>query len=237
MTGVFHVTSGDVLPDRATVLEHQGVPRDRSVSAGVEALLDSAMRLYADLAHPVGAIEEMDKLAFAGVYDGQGQNETDTPVGDVFPLASRLAIFAVTLGQPIQQAIADRFGSNDPALGCMLDSVASGAADKLAEHAQQRYFEDIRDGRPNPTDVSALRYSPGYCGWHISGQKKLLASLGADRIGITLGASFLMDPLKSVSGVVLVGPRGIHDFDAAYSFCSSCEARGCRERIRSLDAR
>ena len=81
---------------------------------------------------------------------------------------------------------------------------------------------------------AVLRYSPGYCGWHVSGQGKLFDYLRPERIGLSLRTSFLMEPLKSVSGVLVAGPKEIHEFSASYDFCSRCDTRGCRQRIRTL---
>ena len=79
-----------------------------------------------------------------------------------------------------------------------------------------------------------LSYSPGYCGWHISGQKKLFAFLHPEEIGIRLLDSFLMHPLKSVSGVFVCGPEDIHRFENGFAFCGECRHQTCRERIDSL---
>ena len=84
--------------------------------------------------------------------------------------------------------------------------------------------------------TGVLRYSPGYCGWHISGQRRLFDYLDPGQIGITLRESFLMDPLKSVSGVLIAGPREIHRFTDDYDFCDQCDTRGCRQRLRALYA-
>jgi len=46
--------------------------------------------------------------------------------------------------------------------------------------------------------------------------------------------SFLMKPLKSVSGVIVVGEKEIHDFEDSYPFCSQCRSHSCRDRIRKL---
>jgi hypothetical protein len=46
-----------------------------------------------------------------------------------------------------------------------------------------------------------------------------------------------MQPLKSVSGAMIAGPRAIHRFPPTYPFCESCEARTCRDRLRELFAR
>ena len=81
-----------------------------------------------------------------------------------------------------------------------------------------------------------LPYSPGYCGWHVSGQGRLFGALCPEEIGIRLNASFLMQPLKSVSGVLVAGAPEIHDFDDDFDFCAECTTRECRVRIaRALE--
>jgi hypothetical protein len=82
--------------------------------------------------------------------------------------------------------------------------------------------------------LAVLGYSPGYCGWHISGQKKLFASLKPRKIGISLNEGFLMTPLKSVSGVLVGGKREIHLFTPNYSFCKSCKTHSCLPRMKEL---
>ena len=50
------------------------------------------------------------------------------------------------------------------------------------------------------------RYSPGYCGWHVSEQQKLFPLFPiAAPCGIRLTDSSLMVPIKSVSGVIGTG--------------------------------
>jgi hypothetical protein len=223
-----------VVPERTVVFEHQGIPPDRRIAEETTALHTAALDLYKECANPVGLLQEISASDFKIVYLGEGRNAPRTPVGDIFGRADNLALFAVTLGERISHEIEVRFRSNDFALGCMLDSVASGAADKAAGMAERRFFE-ILAGRGQITPVSrALRYSPGYCGWDMSGQRRLFEFLRPERIGISLRDSCLMEPLKSVSGVVIVGPREIHSFGAPYSFCSRCEEHSCCERIRTL---
>lgn len=57
-----------------------------------------------------------------------------------------------------------------------------------------------------PDQKHTLPYSPGYCGWNIS-EQKLLFSIMPDSTGcgVTLSDSFLMNPIKSVSGFIGIG--------------------------------
>ncbi len=227
----------EVTPDHAAVFEHQGIPAGAAVTGGIDSLLATALSLLSECTTPVGMLLGVSPTDFEAVYDGEGRNEPSTPVADIFHRAEELALFAVTLGERVSGEITERFKANDFALGCMLDSAASAATDRLAETVQRRFLVDLcGNGRTTP-ERAVLRYSPGYCGWHISGQKRLFELLHPERIGVSLGSSFLMQPLKSISGVMIAGRREIHDFRDSYPFCSQCETRGCRDRIRTLCAR
>jgi hypothetical protein len=218
------------------LVAHQGRPGDAHVSAGIEALYTRALDLLAETATAVGVVAAIAPATFEIVYYGEGLNEPRTPVGDIFDRADNLALFAVTLGHGVSKEVEERFAANDFALGSRLDSVASASADLLSERLRDRYHDYLRQlGQATP-QTAVLAYSPGYCGWHVSGQRKLFEVLRPERIGITLRESFLMEPLKSVSGVVIAAPPSVHDFEASYPFCNQCETRGCRERIRSLPA-
>jgi hypothetical protein len=134
----------------------------------------------------------------------------------------------------VSQKIDELFGANEFALGSMLDSVASVGTDRAADSMESHYFNLLsKEGKINPS-TGMLRYSPGYCGWHMSGQKKLFELLHPEDIGIFLLDSFLMKPLKSISGVMVVGRKEIHIFDDSYPFCSQCRSHSCRDRIRAL---
>jgi hypothetical protein len=236
MSEILNLSTDELTPDRGAVLESQGIPAGVFVPGEVEALYITACGLLSEVAAPAGILREISLPEFAAVYRGEGRNEPRTPVGDIYVRAERLALYAVTLGERVSDEIAARFRSNDLALASMLDAAASVAADRLAEVAAVRFLERLsRDGGARSA-TRVLGYSPGYCGWHVSGQKKLFEFLQPEQIGITLRDSFLMQPLKSVSGVLIAGPREIHRFEMSYPFCSRCETQGCRERIRALSA-
>ena len=117
----------------------------------------------------------------------------------------------------------------------MLDAVGSAAADHLADVIGRRY--PSLAGHGDDTGWRALVYSPGYCGWHVTGQRALFAYLQPEQIGITLNASCLMQPLKSVSGVAISGPTAIHRFRPVYPACRLCADKACRDRIAALTPR
>ena len=71
------------------------------------------------------------------------------------------------------------------------------------------------------------RFSPGYGGWHVSEQPKLFSLFGEKNpCGIELTDSCLMLPVKSVSGVIGIGP------DVRYLpyTCGICDMKMCYRR-------
>jgi hypothetical protein len=238
------ITLDQTLPQVRAILERQGVPSGRKPGAGADRALTlarDARELYAGLAAPAGIAAEVSVPEFAAIYAGDGRNAPETPLAGIFPRARRLTLFAVTIGTAVSERIATLFDEREFALAAMLDAAASEgvelAADRLEEALGDGTEAPEAEGaaRPAPVARSArLRYSPGYCGWHVSGQRALFAALGPEAIGIRLRPSQLMEPLKSISGVIVTGAIAIHGFADAYPFCTGCRTRECRERLAKL---
>ena len=228
MSPVLDISVEEILPDARAILTQQGVPEHE---AGVEELLTLAEMARGELAAalaPSGVQAELTVEDFAGIYPGQGLNDPDTPLESIYLKAERLALFAVTCGQAVCDRISNLFLVNDYPLGAALDAGASLAADRAAQVAQDRFASTL-DGK-----LGVLRYSPGYCGWHVSGQKALFNFLDSGSAGITLTESCLMRPLKSLSGVIIAGKPDIHRFANDYPFCQACTGKECRERIQNV---
>lgn len=236
MTDIFRYSARDALPDQEEVLRSQGRPDGAVISPATEALFSTAVAEFLEAASPVAIIKAISTEQFGELYRGEGENEPRTPVGDIAPLAEQLAMFVATIGEPVCERIREGFADREYARAYMLDSIASESADKTAALAQREFTERIRGAGSGGRDIAVLRYSPGYCGWHMTGQRKLFEFVRPDRIGVSLTPSCLMRPLKSVSGVMIAGPREIHDFEPSYPCCAECDTHGCRARIARLYA-
>lgn len=208
------------------VLESQGMRSENDLSEKASILYNRAFAEFRKLACPTGILMDISKEDFRTVFEGEGNNNADAPLAKVFPEADCLALFTFTLGQKISERIENLFNDNEPALASIIDAVAScGAynASLLAEKERNR-----TEGYENS---KTLLYSPGYCGWHITAQKKIFNVLKPEEIGITLNESCLMIPLKSISGVLITGNKEIHRFSPGFDFCEGCKNRSCIERM------
>jgi hypothetical protein len=224
----------EILPERSRVLRALGLPRDVSADARTESLLSEALSILAGSVSPAGLFREVTTDDFAGIYRGEGRNAAETPLAEVFPRAARLALFAASIGEEISRKIEELFSHRDFALGSILDAAASEATENAADVVERVYRDRLQAREEFGASYRVLRYSPGYCGWHVSGQKSLFSALAPEEIGISLRESFLMEPLKSISGVMVAGPVELHDFVDAYPFCAECLTHSCRERIRHV---
>ncbi len=227
-------TAAASTPDWNQVLRSQGLPEGEALPTRLVGLVDAAFERYLALAEPRAILGFVEPDVFAGIYRGEGLNSHETPLESIVPRASRLALFVATVGQRLSAEIGDLFARHQPAAGYMLDAVASEAADGLAYAAGRELLARLQDAGELANGARVLPYSPGYCGWHVSGQRKLFAFLGPETIGVTLNQSCLMQPLKSVSGVLVVGDSATHRVHPTYSFCDHCGTKQCRERMASV---
>ena len=237
MTGIISLEAVRQAPTREIVLRTQGVPEGYPVPERVEDLVDEARELYETLARPVGLLAGISPSDFLEVYAGDGRNADRSPLPGIAAKAGHLALFAATLGETVSRKIKNLFEKNDAALGCMLDGIASERANSAAYLLGRTLLESLRQNREADSGTRVMPYSPGYCGWHVSGQQNLFAYLDPGQIGIELNASCLMSPIKSVSGVLVAGPPEVHVFDNDFDFCLDCATWQCRERIASTTHR
>ncbi|MDP8207056.1 MAG: vitamin B12 dependent-methionine synthase activation domain-containing protein [Candidatus Electryonea clarkiae] len=224
----------DILPGKNEVLFSLGIPVGTEIVDSIQALFDEALDLFHQTVQPSCIVNEISYNEFERIFRGEGKNADDVLLKYIYPKANHLALYALTMGKTISDKIDHLFNTNDFALGTMLDSVASNAADKASNVVQDWYFNELSKTHGLNSNSATLGYSPGYCGWDISGQKKLFQYLEPEQIGIILSSSFLMIPLKSITGLLVAGKKEIHLFKDNYSYCSTCKNRSCIDRMKKL---
>jgi hypothetical protein len=143
---------------------------------------------------------------------------------DRLATARYIVAFAVTIGAEIGLRIRGLAEQGASVEAYMLDFIAGLAADNVAEAVQRRAETDAATRGLGCTE----RFSPGYCGWPVAAQKTLFSLLPPNPCGISLNASSMMTPEKSVSGVFGTGPGMGRK---AYG-CGGCDKENCPERRR-----
>ena len=229
-----NINLNEIIPEKMEVFASQGVDPASKTVHKLQGILGESFDLFTSLAEPVSITSAIGIKDFEALYHGQGKNAGDNVLMHIYPRAENLAMFAITLGEKVSTKIEDLFAQNDYPMGYMLDSIASLAADKGSEILEEQFLAKLKAENLATDDTRVLGYSPGYCGWDISGQKKLFDYLEPGKIGITLNNSYLMTPLKSVSGVLVAGDKAIHRFKPNYPFCKTCKTHSCLQRMKML---
>lgn len=115
--------------------------------------------------------------------------------------ASMIAVFVCTAGS-IFTSLAERYMRNgDITEAFITDAIGSVTVENAMDMIQTELEKEMANAGYNTTN----RYSPGYCEWHVSGQKSLFTLINSDTVGISLTESCLMLPIKSVSGIIGIG--------------------------------
>lgn len=106
------------------------------------------------------------------------------------------AIYLITLGEEADKEI-QRLEAEDFLEGYLLNAAASG----LIEGVQIKALDLIKEEAEKEKLHLTKRFSPGYAGWDLQEQEKLLSMLDSSEVGVHLTESYLMIPMKSLSGV------------------------------------
>lgn len=140
------------------------------------------------------------------VKDTLSVGDTSFSIGKIITRQLRgsesFAFFAATAGSAFEMFQHALQQEGDMVKIYIADAIGSIIAEKTADCMEIALNEYIYDRGWKHTN----RFSPGYCGWHVSEQKKLFPLFPlAEPCGIRLTESSLMLPIKSVSGVIGVG--------------------------------
>lgn len=102
------------------------------------------------------------------------------------------------------------------------DALGSVIAEKCADQMEKALQESIDKLGWMHTN----RFSPGYCGWHVSQQQLLFPLFQGHTCGVKLTESSLMIPIKSVSGIIGLGEK-VRKLEYT---CGLCDFKQCYKR-------
>jgi cobalamin-dependent methionine synthase I len=130
-----------------------------------------------------------------------------------------MAVFVCTAGEEIHDLSRHYINEGDMLKGYVYDLFGSLVVEKAMDVIQA----SLKNEMSLQGDYITNRYSPGYCGWNVAQQKELFSLLPKEFDFVQLTESCLMLPIKSVSGLIGIGP------DVSYKdyTCSICDAHHC----------
>ena len=151
--------------------------------------------------------------------------QTGRRVTSLLKDAESLAVFIVTAGKGIEQWMHECTSRGDTFFSYAVDVTGSEIVDLAALQLQNKLEQQLMASGLNTTDI----FSPGYCEWPVSDQQALFSFFPSGCCGISLTESSLMDPIKSISGIMGIGKNVSRTRE---NYCSHCGHTDCIYRGR-----
>jgi hypothetical protein len=133
--------------------------------------------------------------------------------------SEKLAFFVCTAGKTISEKSAILLKGENPVLGYVYDVLGSAIVEASGDRLQSFLKKEVENSGQKITN----RYSPGYCHWNVADQHKLFALFGNSPCGVSLTPSALMNPVKSISGIIGIG----HEVKYREYQCELCSSENC----------
>ena len=154
------------------------------------------------------------------IFDNGEVFQTGSIISRLLNGAHCFAVFAATAGQAFQTFQEEVKKENDMLSIFILDTIGSYIVEKTGDIMEQLLKKKIAGYR------HTHRFSPGYCGWPLMDQKHLFGMLGNTPCNITLSDVYLMNPIKSISGIIGIGAN----VEEKKYGCSICQSDSCYKR-------
>lgn len=146
--------------------------------------------------------------------------DTPGPIVRILSGAESFAVYLVTAGQAYDDWLTEVKGRGDILGEFVADAIGSATAEKMGAYVKSTLEKELNGANHSSS------FNPGQCDWPLTEQRKLFAVLGDDHLGVTLGESCLMHPIKSVSGIIGIG-EGV---TPGVTSCDLCPRKECFRR-------
>ncbi len=204
------------------------VSRDAVNQPAIRAAAEWAIARALELAEPAGVyrwvpVERLD----GGVLILEGGHALHIgEKADLLQPSQEVLVFAETIGPWLEEEVQACFREGRALEGYLLD-----CAGVLALACAGNYFRRMaeEEAARRGWGVSLFTAPGSLAGWSLHGQRELCALLDLEAIGVTLSPSCVLQPGKSASGLIGIGP-GFRDRKVA-SPCRFCQiAETCWRR-------
>jgi len=138
---------------------------------------------------------------------------------------SYLAFGLSTIGNHLEEKVAELFAQNEYPKAIALDAVGTVASKFLSNYIKSLICQEAKEQNFQTTK----HFIPGTTEWDISQQKNIFEIIPADKIGVKLTESCMMVPKKSLSWAIGIGKEIIITSKGNDS-CKICLAENCQFR-------
>lgn len=189
----------------------------------IRKVIEDTLYMARDLCDIKGGYLILNNISFNRKAHQLNVNEIEFDIHKIIysqlKKSDAVAFFLCTAGPDIGD-YADKLIKDDNVLeGYLMDMVGSEIVEAAMDKIQGELEQYFHLQGINITN----RYSPGYCGWNVSEQQKLFSFFPENYCGVTLTPHSLMQPVKTVSGIIGIG----HDVKRKGYACNICDMDNC----------
>lgn len=222
MIPCLEIPAAELNPDRGELARSLGYPGG-SIPEAMKPLIEPVVEEIAALCRARGGYITgrltVDPQQKKRIYLKGIPLHADRIITSQLKGAVKAAVFLCTIGPDPESRIQQWMDRGDSLQAFAADCTASLLAEEAAEWLHHRLQKKMtRQG----LGVSN-RFSPGYCGWDVSEQHNLFRLLPEGFCGVSLEASAFMQPRKSVSGIIGIGPG----LKRKEYLCGNCDKENC----------
>jgi hypothetical protein len=218
----YHFTFEEVCPEVEELMLFLQLP-DADSYLPVKDIVDMIFATLEDTKGITGGYTIKDCLSTNAkeglVICSAGTLHTGRRISRYMESATEIALFICTAGAIFTELSQAYQQSGDLLEAFVVESIGSATVEKAMTKIQSQLEQEMeREGKKITN-----RYSPGYCDWALSEQQALFSYIGNHSTGITVNSSSLMQPIKSVSGIIGIGV----DVKKKPYGCSICKSSTC----------
>lgn len=189
----------------------------------LEAARDAARRLDGRLTPGFAcALEEITQIHGADVTLKTGDTLSHAPLADALDGCTHALLAVMTVGGEIDRLISDSFKEGDALAAMMFDAAGTAAVLRYAEETKASLTDLVRRTL-GPAFGLTAGLSPGENGWALDQQAVIFKLADTRKIGVSLTASFMMRPSKTVSFIFGAGPGAC----GRLHVCGNCTYKNC----------
>lgn len=200
----------------------------QSFSRSLSTKIDSCKQTLSGLLEPLlhYQMQRIDKVGKGFVSIRAGTTFRSPKLSQALKDSDEIVCFVATVGSAIEREIIRLMAEGRLSEAYILDAMGSVAVENMVKQFHQHKEAEFAAQNKSAT----LRFSPGYCDWPVTEQKKLFGLFGSEFTGVELLDSCLMQPRKSISGVFGLFHTANPRTCPTYNPCQDCKRTDCTAR-------
>jgi hypothetical protein len=211
------------IPVALTAKEIIAAPKTRRINPALLRDAEGAIAVGQTLWQPQAIYEWIDVRQVEGeraILSASNGSEAVLHIGpkaDLLAPAKRVLVSLITIGPSLEQRVNELQNCGEHMKAYLLDSagvVALGAAGEALRCLVEDTARELGWG------VSPSLSPGSLVGWSLRGQRELCALLPLEEIGVRLNEHCVLEPHKSASGLVGLGPG--YELSHGGSVCKFC---------------